>query len=203
MTGWSGDCRAIVPCHGSPSRSVGRRAASANSAAPAVRPRPGGCSAPRPMSCTADQDGGSPIRPDRSHVLERPIWPDSALRPATFGPATPVRGPAVPRRPVFGSSRGPLGGRRLRFVLPRRTAVNFRRLPRSSGLPPSRAIDALTGRRKLDAVAVVLILLPAGAEPEDQPAAAGVVDGDGLDGVDRGTQRRVKRSVARSGRPAR
>ena len=58
---------------------------------------------------------------------------------------------------------------------------------RASGLQPVEdlerllePVDAFGRRRQRDAVPAVLVLVPAGPEPEDQPPAADVVDGDRL-----------------------
>ena len=55
------------------------------------------------------------------------------------------------------------------------------------------AVDALGRRRQVDAVAAVLVGVPAGAQAEDQPAATHVVDRHGLLGEDRGMPERVAR----------
>ena len=54
-------------------------------------------------------------------------------------------------------------------------------------------VDPLRGRRQVDAVAAVLVLVPAGPDPEDQPPAADVVDGDRLLQQDRRMAERVAR----------
>ena len=54
-------------------------------------------------------------------------------------------------------------------------------------------VDPLRSRRQVDAVAAVLVLVPPGADPEDQSPAADVVDGDRLLEQDRGMPERVAR----------
>ena len=54
-------------------------------------------------------------------------------------------------------------------------------------------VDPLAGRRQVDPVATVLVLMPARAEAEDEPAAADVVDRDGLLEKDRRVAERIAR----------